>query len=136
MEHEIPPFGAGQCGADHVDPISLIDMEIDVTRTLQENREKIDRTQALNAELVEKAEALFAPHVYDPVREKTKMEEVLGFVLQDCGAGSPDQLVDLMQKIDKVTRQEYPDYGLLDRVWILAQRTRARKAQEALRRGP
>ena len=94
------------------------------------------RAQGLQQGLRETAEALFAPHVFDPVREKGKMEEVLGFVLQDCGAGSPDQLVDLMQKIDKVTRNQYPDYGLLDRVWILAQQTRARKAQEALRRGP
>jgi hypothetical protein len=111
-------------------------MEIDVVRKQQESHSIIDRSEGLNRELVEKAEALFAPHVFDPTREKAKLEEVTGFVLQDCGAGSPDQLLELVQKIDRVTRNQHPDHGLLDRIWMLAQETRARKAQEALQRGP
>ncbi len=107
----------------------LIDMEIQLRDIEQADTDRIRAlTEGPSPELVQAAENVFAPHMFDPILEKGKVSDIVDFAFRDCGAENPADFLNLITRMQRNQGRDVLKHNALDALWIQVQQHRARKA--------
>jgi len=96
----------------------LIDLEIAQIQETRRHGEPIDRSQDVPTDTMDAAEKVFFPHMWDPAQEKSKVQDIAEFITRDCGCQSPEQLLDLIGKMEVMRKRAgRPTGNLLEDTW-------------------
>lgn len=110
---------------------SLIDLEIELIQ--ESTREpSVHRNSEAHEAVREKAEALFAPHMWDPAKEKSKVEDIVSFAVNECGCKDPIDLVNLLNSLKSKQGNEYRQYDFMDGIWKQINLIRAMRAMKKM----
>jgi hypothetical protein len=84
---------------------------------------------------VEAAEGtLGAEASYDPHQEREKLEGVVEWSVREMGCSGPQDFLSLLNRVDLETKDQSGRYSLLDRMWLMVNEQRAKKAMWELAR--
>jgi hypothetical protein len=119
----------GEIGGSPVD--GLIDLEIQMIQDSARDP-SVDKIGGARAEIQEKAEAIFAPHMWDPAQEKSKVEDIVSFAVNDCGCDSPLALVNLLNDLKSKQGVGYESYDFMDGIWKQINSIRAVRAMKRM----
>lgn len=109
----------------------LIDLEIELIRE-GSGEQTVHKTDGAWNEIHDKAESLFAPYMWDPVKEKSKVEDIVSFAVNECGCDSPLALVNLLNQLKSRQGPEYGQYDFMDGIWRQVNLIRATRAMRAV----
>lgn len=119
----------GEVGGSPVD--GLIDLEIQMIED-SVREPSVHKTDGAREEIRERAEAIFAPHMWDPAQEKSKVEDIVSFAVNDCGCDSPLALVNLLNDLKSKQGPDYAHYDLMDGIWKQINSIRAVRAMKRM----
>lgn len=109
---------------------SLINMEISMLQDASPVPESgrvvgLNEAKVPHQEMRDKAQQIFAPEMWDPAMEKSKVDDVVNYAIQDCGAENPRDMINLLNTL-------YQNAGgrgvFLDTCWGHIQRLRFLRA--------